>query len=383
MARAHDENQYASGSGIPMPTPINGRKRTIDVTISDEDDMVLHSPGPRKKGLKVDPLVGYGKHWGRTICAFNNIRTMIKDGVQRSEEMSSNGVTLEQLPPMEKKDHTLFLELLKLCPFLTDRLYGMDRTDAYTAYAADLLTQGVNTARADDIKSLKGTIIDWITPPGGVLIPAISRSSKLTRGFHHEVTGRYLCPTDYDWDDESTRNQLQTGVIVTSGLQWPNLLFAGLKADPDDMWKGLLRSKILVQAYKHVFTSPSSVDGHHRATRGGNAQIHGMTKVTAASLAYVAMLVRFSLCPAGSFSRDDLVTDSTRFYSCLLSFLELKGEQNHVASLLEWWDQQIFPNQSVLSNQLVVPKTSALAKLREQRERRALETISNVNSQTS
>lgn len=46
------------------------------------------------------------------------------------------------------------------------------------------------------------------------------------------------------------------------------------------------------QAYKHIFTSPSSVDGENRATRSGNAQIHGMTSVTVPSLVYVATLVR-------------------------------------------------------------------------------------------
>jgi hypothetical protein len=46
------------------------------------------------------------------------------------------------------------------------------------------------------------------------------------------------------------------------------------------------------EAYKHVFTSPSSVDQEPKATRSGNARIHGMTSVTPASIAYVATQVR-------------------------------------------------------------------------------------------
>jgi len=46
-----------------------------------------------------------------------------------------------------------------------------------------------------------------------------------------------------------------------------------------------------LQAYKHIFTSPSSVEKEVKATRSGNARIHGMTRVTPASLAYVATLV--------------------------------------------------------------------------------------------
>lgn len=47
------------------------------------------------------------------------------------------------------------------------------------------------------------------------------------------------------------------------------------------------------QAYRHVFTSPSSVDREPRATRSGNARIHGMTRVTLPSIAYIATQV----CP--------------------------------------------------------------------------------------
>jgi len=46
-----------------------------------------------------------------------------------------------------------------------------------------------------------------------------------------------------------------------------------------------------MKAYKHIFTSPSSVDQEPKATRSGNARIHGMRSMTKASLAYVATQV--------------------------------------------------------------------------------------------
>lgn len=45
------------------------------------------------------------------------------------------------------------------------------------------------------------------------------------------------------------------------------------------------------QAFKHIFTSPSSVEREPKATRSGNARIHGMKRVTRASLSYVATQV--------------------------------------------------------------------------------------------
>lgn len=56
------------------------------------------------------------------------------------------------------------------------------------------------------------------------------------------------------------------------------------------------------QAFKHIFTSPSSVDREPRATRSGNARIHGMKNVTVASLAYVATQVRPPLDSQASVS---------------------------------------------------------------------------------
>lgn len=48
------------------------------------------------------------------------------------------------------------------------------------------------------------------------------------------------------------------------------------------------------QAYRHVFTSPSSVEKEAKATRSGNARLHGMTSVTPASIAYIATQVGLS-----------------------------------------------------------------------------------------
>jgi hypothetical protein len=57
------------------------------------------------------------------------------------------------------------------------------------------------------------------------------------------------------------------------------------------MISGLSLFIIGKQAFKYVFTSPSSVDQAPKATRQGNAKLHNMTRVNIASLAYVATQV--------------------------------------------------------------------------------------------
>lgn len=93
---------------------------------------------------------------------------------------------------------------------------------------------------------------------------------------------------------------------MTSGL----LIYADSKYDPEEPWEGLFQNNLLVwvrfhglinsihfveaydlQAFKHIFTSLSSVEIDAKAVRSGNACIHGMTQVTTASLTYVATQV--------------------------------------------------------------------------------------------
>jgi hypothetical protein len=61
------------------------------------------------------------------------------------------------------------------------------------------IQKGASSARSDDTKSLKGTVLDWITPRGQPLSPPLARNVKTDRGFHHERTGALLCPAGMDW----------------------------------------------------------------------------------------------------------------------------------------------------------------------------------------
>jgi hypothetical protein len=107
------------------------------------------------------------------------------------------------------------------------------------------------------------------------------------------------------------KEQLRNGTLVVSGDQWPIFLYQGYRYDEEDPWNGLFRSRLLVlastspasvivlmttleQAFKHIFTSPSSVEKEPKATRSRNACIHGMTCATVPSMAYVATQVRKS-----------------------------------------------------------------------------------------
>ncbi|RDB14922.1 hypothetical protein Hypma_016219 [Hypsizygus marmoreus] len=292
--------------------------------------------GPRKKNTTSDPLTHRGRHFGRAVHAFSNFRSLLTNGLLYLADRP----TPEELSAEERREFRVFSELLKMCIGLEERLTNAKEDEVILL--ADLLQKGANASRADDTKGMKGSIIDWITPPGESLHPPINRRLKFERGYRHETTGALLCPTGLDWMDHTIKAKLRSGEMIVRGDQWPKFLYPDIQYDPEDPWAGLLKSQLLVSAYKHVFTSPSSVEADEsKATKSGNARIHGMKSVTPASIAYIATQVRFALSSASQFSRTDTVTDSENFYFSLLDVLEDIDEKPNVDELVKWWNRLV------------------------------------------
>ncbi|KAH6901412.1 hypothetical protein BKA70DRAFT_1374771 [Coprinopsis sp. MPI-PUGE-AT-0042] len=269
----------------------------------------VHGSAP---SCRTDPLVHHGRHFGRTIQAFAVSQTLIKNGLSRSVEMTFGRLEEDQLTPAERREHAItknsssfLLVLRSACAMASDE-------DMF--HIAELIQKGSAGARADDTKGLKGVILDWITPRGQCLQPPLMRNVKTDRGFYHPQTGELLCPINLDWNNPHGSSQITLRFLSEQGRAYelvPSLwrVMTGLcscykdyKYYLQDVWKGLFRSALLVSAFKHIFTSPSSVHREPRATRSGNARIHGDEKCY--------HTVRFALSSSPTFSRTDLVTDS-------------------------------------------------------------------------
>ncbi|KAG1872154.1 hypothetical protein F4604DRAFT_1881018 [Suillus subluteus] len=320
----------------------------------------LHS-GPRKKATSSNPLILHGRHFGRTVFALCNYPALLTAGILRLEELQDSPI--EDYPADVRREHRVFMELVESYPGLLDRLTNDEEEDII--HVGELMGKGASGVRGDDTKTLKSAVLEWLVPRGQPLIPPLSRNIKSDRGFNHEVTGALLCPAGLDWSNAETKQSLKSGETAVRGDQWPMFLYAGYIYDPEDPWTGLLRSEILIFGFKHVFTSPSSVDKEPKATRSGNAYLHGMKSVTKGSLAYIATQVRFSLSSSSVFSRTDTVTDSENFYHSILDLLEDPDESQEVVDLMTWWTHCIFPNSS--SSQRCISQNSALSKIREKR----------------
>jgi hypothetical protein len=111
----------------------------------------------------------------------------------------------------------VFQKLLGMVPRLEERL--MECSNEESMAIADMvclslwhenitcslrllqIQKGVSSARSDDTKSMKGAVLDWVTPRDIALNPPLARNVKTARGFHHNATGSLLCPAGVDWND--------------------------------------------------------------------------------------------------------------------------------------------------------------------------------------
>ena len=64
------------------------------------------------------------------------------------------------------------------------------------------IQKGSSSAHADDTKSMKGPMLDWIAPKDSYLNSCIAQNNKLEQGFHYPVTRFLLCLIEYDWSNE-------------------------------------------------------------------------------------------------------------------------------------------------------------------------------------
>jgi hypothetical protein len=167
------------------------------------------------------------------VHALCNIHALLTNGLLRTAEQAESNTPDENFTiefasschPIitcsgfirERREHRIFQDLLKGIPGLEERL--MTGSEDEVAVVAELVSsryslrdlianlimqvrKGVSGARGDDTKSLKGAVLEWITPKGQVLNPPLARNVKLDRGFHHERTGALLCPIDLDWANQ-------------------------------------------------------------------------------------------------------------------------------------------------------------------------------------
>ncbi|KAG2082779.1 uncharacterized protein F5147DRAFT_590267 [Suillus discolor] len=208
------------------------------------------------------------------------------------------------------------------------------------------LRQGADAAQGDDTSKLKVLVSEWVNcefKPD----PLVDPDDKHSCGFTNDACGRLLCSLELDWNNPTVKAGIRDcadGHIVTD-LSFPAFVYEKYTAKPDDLEEGLFKGKILLQAYKAVFTSPSSakdVDGD-----GDGVDIIQNNQRTRKSFngLKVKKHVRFALSSVTSWRSIDGDFDYVQFWQTIVDFFEKapgREAQCRIDRLLEWWTRCIF-----------------------------------------
>ncbi|KAF7969780.1 hypothetical protein HWV62_26007 [Athelia sp. TMB] len=138
-----------SGQDKENDNPLVGSKRAGDDT--------LVFPAKKLMNMKVDPVVHVGRHFGRTVSAVVNIKTLVSNGISRQLRLHTKEISFDDLEPHVQREHKIFAALLEAIPNLLDR---MDESQEAHYHLCEMIQKGINNTCSDDTKGLKGAVID-------------------------------------------------------------------------------------------------------------------------------------------------------------------------------------------------------------------------------
>ncbi|KAG1771345.1 hypothetical protein EV702DRAFT_1270886 [Suillus placidus] len=309
-----------------IPTSTEARAKRRIAALEEELQELKQEKGTKQR--KMTYYISQGRAIRRTTVLYTSLEDLIGENDRRQDRLQRG-----------------YLALAQTLPWVHSKLTNLDVEDCEDMLRK--LKKGADAAQGDDTSTLKDLVTAWVNEDFRVS-PLLRPDSKQLRSFVHDVCGRLLCPAEWDWSNDCTE-------------AWANYAFNG-----GDVEKGLFRSKILVQAFKAIFTSPSSArevegdgDGanilknNRRARQTLNhvkvktciASIINMRKVTPRSIAYVVCQVRFALSSVSSWRTVDGDFNYEAFWNNTVDFFEdVPGPvaQRRVAKLLEWWTRKVF-----------------------------------------
>ncbi|KAG2140325.1 hypothetical protein BD769DRAFT_1662863 [Suillus cothurnatus] len=327
-------------SGV-IPTSADARAKHRIAALEEELDTLR-----QEKGIKQRKMIFYvaqGRAIRHMVALYTSLEDLIAENNCRCEDdsESESNSTQDRL----QRGYIAFVQAL---PWMHDRLTQLDIDDAEDMLKK--LKRGADAARGDDTSTLKDLVASWVNQdfrPSCLL----KSGDKHLRGFVHDTCGKLLCPAEWDWNNDHVKAGIRNRTLdfIVSENSWPLFLYESYVVNPNDLEQGLFKSKILVQAFKAIFTSPSSAREADGDGDGAdileNTSIINMRKVSPRTIAYVICQVRFALSSVTSWRTVDGDFDYKIFWNNIVDFFEAvpgPAAQCRVTKLLEWWTRKVF-----------------------------------------
>ncbi|KAG6874522.1 hypothetical protein C0995_010435 [Termitomyces sp. Mi166 len=191
--------------------------------------------------------------------------------------------------------------ILKLKPRLENVLQCLNEQPEQLTQLDSFIKEietAISDAQTDNTSSLKPTIIKYIlTDPDANLEPKVpDTGTKACQAFQHLVFACHLCPIKklalFDCNPQLFIDNVNEGKNIITASGWPSFIYNLDQFDPNDLTKGLMRGLLLLQVFRHIFTSPfSALSGHQNATKPCITHLHGLKEVTPRTIGYACVQV--------------------------------------------------------------------------------------------
>ncbi|KAG2752983.1 hypothetical protein P692DRAFT_20724342 [Suillus brevipes Sb2] len=345
-----------------IPTSSEARSKRRIASLEGELEMLRQERGTKQR--KTTFYVAQGRAVRRLTVLYTSLDDLIAENDRRYEESLLDDFEENNTPEQDRLQRG-YIALVRALPWLHEKITELDIDE--TEDMLKKLKKGADAARGDDTSTLKDLVASWVNQD---FCPTrlLKSDNKQSRGFAHSVCGKLLCPSEWDWSNDRVKAGIRdrTSDYIVSENSWPLFLYENYTINPDNLEEGLFKSKILLQAFKATFTSPSSsreadadgegadiLENNRRARRHLNqvkvktcvASIISMKKVTPRSIAYIVCQVRFALSSVSSWRTVDGDFDYEAFWNNTVDFFEMSPgpvAERRVTTLLEWWTRKIF-----------------------------------------
>ncbi|KAG1893646.1 uncharacterized protein F5891DRAFT_962704 [Suillus fuscotomentosus] len=319
-----------------VPTSAEARAKRRIAALEEELQTIRQERGTKQR--KTTYYVSQGRAIRRMVVLYTSLEDLIAENDRRYEEQPVDNTTEQD------RLQRGYITLAQVVPWLHQQLAELDIDDAEEMLKK--LKRGADAARGDDTSTLKDLIAAWVNQdfrPSCLL----KADDKHSRGFVHDTCGKLLCPAEWDWSDARVKAGIRdrTSEYIVSENSWPLFLYENYSFDSSNLEKGLFKSKILVQAFKATFTSPSSAREADGDGDGADILENNRRARRALNQAKVKTCVRFALSGVTSWRTVDGDFDYEMFWNNIVDFFEdVPGPvaQRRVAQLLEWWTRKIF-----------------------------------------
>ncbi|KAG2111813.1 hypothetical protein BD769DRAFT_1364792 [Suillus cothurnatus] len=327
-----------------VPTSVDARAKRRIAALEEELNTLRQEKGSKQR--KTTYYVAQGRAIRRMVALYTSLEDLIAENDRRCEDEDDSEANTSTQDRLQRG----YIALAQALPWLHDKLTHLDIDDAEDMLkkvsVIMQLKRGADAARGDDTSTLKDLVASWVNQdfrPSRLL----KSDDKHSRGFVHDVCGKLLCPAEWDWHSDSVKAGIRDRTVdyIVSENSWPLFVYEDYSINPDNLEQGLFRSKVLVQAFKATFTSPSSAREADGDGDGADILENNRRARRQLNQAKVKTCVRFALSSVTSWRTVDGDFDYEIFWNNIVDFFEaVPGPvaQCRVNKLLEWWTRKVF-----------------------------------------